>query len=297
MNHKRAPANKPVDVTSSQFAHAYALGYTDFEQNRLIRQAAIIAPSTERLFREAGIIPGQRVLDLGSGMGDVSMLVARLVGASGEVVGIERDAASVERAEARVAVADLRNVNFLNTDVNNIVTDEPFDAAVGRFILMFLPDPISVLRSVAGLVRPGGVLAFQEPSWTAMLALGARLPLWSRARHLIREILLRSGANPEMGLALYPLFQEVGLPAPKMHLEMPLGSDADFIRLTSDLLCSLRPLAEQHRVSLKDLGDFDTLPDRICAEVVAANTVASLIAVVGAWSRKPKNSPRSADKA
>jgi ubiquinone/menaquinone biosynthesis C-methylase UbiE len=295
MNHRRAPANKPADVTSSQFAHDYALGYTDVEQERLIRQAAIIAPITERLFREAGIGPGQRVLDLGSGMGDVSMLVARLVGASGEVVGIEGDATSIERAEARVAAADLRNVNFLNADLNNIVTDGHFDAAVGRFILMFLPDPISVLRSVAGLVRPGGVLAFQEPSWTAMLALGVRLPLWSRTRHLIREILLRSGANPEMGLALYPIFQEVGLPAPKMHLEMPLGSDADFIRLTSDLLGSLRPLAEQHGVSLEDLGDFDTLPHRICAEVVTTNTVVSLIAVVGAWSRKPEDSPRSAD--
>jgi ubiquinone/menaquinone biosynthesis C-methylase UbiE len=295
MNHRRAPANKPADVTSSQFAHDYALGYTDVEQDRLIRQAAIIAPIAERFFREAGIGPGQRVLDLGSGMGDVSMLVARLVGASGEVVGIERDATSIERAEARVAAANLRNVNFLNTDVNNIVTDEPFDAAVGRFILMFLPDPISVLRSVAGLVRPGGVLAFQEPSWTVMLALGARLPLWSRTRHLIHEILLRSGANPEMGLALYSIFQEVGLPAPKMHLEMPLGSDADFIRLTSDLLGSLRPLAEQHGVSLEDLGDLDTLPHRICAEIVTTNTVVSLIAVVGAWSRKPKDSPRSAD--
>jgi ubiquinone/menaquinone biosynthesis C-methylase UbiE len=295
MNHRRAPASKPADVTSSQFAHDYALGYTDVEQDRLIRQAAIFARITERFFREAGIGPGQRVLDLGSGMGDVSMLVARMVGASGKVVGIERDATSIKRAGARVAAAGLCNVNFLNTDVNNIVTDTPFDAAVGRFILTFVPDPISVLRSVAGLVRPGGVLAFQEPSWTAMLALGARLPLWSRTRHLIHEILLRSGANPEMGLALYSVFQEVGLPAPKMHLEMPLGSEADFIRLTSDLLRSLRPLAEQQRVSLEDLGDFDTLADRICAEVVAANTVASLIAVVGAWSRKPKDSPRSAD--
>ena len=78
----------------------------------------------------------------------------------GEVVGIERDATSIERAEARVAAADLRNVNFLNIDVNNIVTDQLFDAAVGRLILTFLRDPISVVRSVAGLVRPGGVLAF-----------------------------------------------------------------------------------------------------------------------------------------
>ena len=270
---------------------SYALGYTNAEHERLIRQAAKLAPITERLFREAGIGPGQRVLDLGSGMGDVAMLVAQIVGPSGEVLGIERDANSIARAKARVAEAGLHNVSFLNTDVNNIVSDKFFDAAVGRFILMYLPDPVSALQSAVDLVRPGGVLAFQEPSWAPMLAFGASLSLWSRTRQLIHETILRSGANLEMGPALYPVFQKTGLPAPKMHLEMPLGSDQDFIRLTSDLLCSLRPLAAQHKVSLKELGDLDTLADRICAEVAAANTVVSLIAVVGAWSRKPINPP------
>ena len=69
-----------------------ALGSTDSEHERLIRQAARLAPYTERFFREAGIGPGQRVLDLGSGVGDVAMLAARLVGPSGEVVAVERDA-------------------------------------------------------------------------------------------------------------------------------------------------------------------------------------------------------------
>ena len=231
------------------------------------------------------------MLDLGSGMGDVSMLVAGLVGASGEVVGIERDATSIERAQARVAAAGLRNVSFLNVDVNNIVTDRPFDAVVGRYILMFLPDPVSVLRSVSRLVRPGGVLAFQEPSWIPMLALGDRLPLWSCVLRSIHETILRSGANPEMGFALYPIFQEIGLPAPKMHLEIPLGSDVDFLRVICGLVCSLRPLSEQHNVSLEELGDLDTLPDRICAEIAAANTVVSIVPLLGAWSRKPADDP------
>src|SRR6267154_4125734 len=275
-----------ADVTTNQTATDYALGYTDAEQERLIRQATLIAPHTERLFREAGIGPGHRVLDLGSGMGDVSMLVAGLVGASGEVVGIERDATSIERAQARVAAAGLRNVSFLNADLNNIVTDRPFDAVVGRYILMFLPDPIFVLRSVSRLVRPGGVIAFQEPSWIPMLALGDRPPLWSCVLRSLHETILRSGANPEMGFALYSIFQKIGLPAPKMHLEIPLGSDTGFVRIISDLVCSLQPLSMVHNVSLEELGDLNTLRDRICAEIAAANTMVSVVPLLGAWSPK-----------
>lgn len=72
----------------------YALGSTDAEHQRLMRQAAWLAPHTERFFRDAGIGPGQRVLDVGSGVGDVALIAARLVGPSGEVVGIERDTRS-----------------------------------------------------------------------------------------------------------------------------------------------------------------------------------------------------------
>src|SRR6476620_6607829 len=103
------------------------------------------------------------------------------------------------------------------------------------------------------------------------------------------------GQTPRWDSLCILSFKKSGCLHPKCIWRCRLGSDADFIRLTSELLCSLRPLAEQHGISLKELGDFDTLPDRICAEVVAANTVVSLIAVVGAWSRKPTESPRSAD--
>jgi ubiquinone/menaquinone biosynthesis C-methylase UbiE len=280
-------ATNLASTTTTNPSSGYALGYTNSEHDRLIRQAARIEPILERLFREAGIGPGQRVLDLGSGVGDVAMLAARLVGPSGEVVGIERDPSSIAVAKARSAEAGFRNIRFTQTDASQIVSDRLFDAAIGRFILMFLPDPASVLRSLSRLVRPGGVLAFQEPSWAPFLTRAATLPLWSGVVSSIHETFLRSGVNPEMGPDLYRIFQEIGMPAPAMLMEIPLGSDAGFTRVVCEVLASLRPLAQQHEVSLDAVGDFGTLPDRVQAEVAASRTFVSWVPLVGAWVRKP----------
>jgi hypothetical protein len=273
-------------ATSSTASCEYVLGYTNAEHERLIRQAALIAPITERFFRQAGIGPGQRVLDLGSGVGDVSMAVARVVGPTGQVVGIERDSASIALAEERVKAAGFRNVSFECADLNELEMDKPFDAAVGRFILMFLRDPGSVLRSVLKLVREGGVIALQEVSWIPMLALGARLPLWSRVLAAIHETLLRTGANPEMGLELYRVFQQIGLPTPEMHMDIVLGSDTAVADVILGVLRSLLPLAERERVPLSELGDLKTLPERIQSEIEMANTVVSVAPQVSVWSRK-----------
>jgi ubiquinone/menaquinone biosynthesis C-methylase UbiE len=261
----------------------YALGSTDSEHQRLIRQARWLAAHTERLFREAGIGPGQRVLDLGSGVGDVALIAARLVGPTGEVVGIERDPRSIARAEARLAEAGLRNVKFTQSDAAEIPGDKPFDAAVGRYILMFLPDPVSVLRSLSRLVRPGGILAFQEPCWKSFLEQSARLPLWSSAASLLVETFQRSGTNTEMGPALSRVFQDAGLPAPSTHTDTLLGSE----QWLPDCLDSLRQQIAQLNLSFESLGDFETLSERLQTEVTAFKTATPLPDLISAWSRKP----------
>jgi ubiquinone/menaquinone biosynthesis C-methylase UbiE len=272
----------PASLPTSE----YALGNTDAEHDRLIWQAERANPLTERLFREAGIGYGQRVLDIGSGVGDVAILAARLVGPSGEVVGIERDPRSLARARARVAAAGLLNVSFQQSDVSQVPAMNSFDAAVGRFILMFLPDPVAALRSVSKLVRPGGVVVFQEPYWVPVRALLSPLPLWSAAVSLIHETFVRSGANPEMGSALYAAFQEAGLPAPTVRLEVPMGKDPDFAQWFYVTICTLRPQIQQVGLSTASVGDLDTLAERLQAEVSASNTLASWLPAVGAWSRK-----------
>ena len=263
----------------------YLLGSTDAEHERLIRQAVRLAPVTERFFRETGIGPGQRVLDLGSGVGDVAMLAARLVGPSGEVVGIERDPRSITRARTRAAAAGLRNVTFTQSDVAQFSSDKPFDAAVGRYILQFLPDPVGVLRSLSQRVRPGGVIAFQEGSWAPFVLLSAHLPLWSASVSLLHEASLRSGVNLEMGLALHKVFQDAGLPAPNMRLEMELGHDPDFTRWVSDVVCTLQMKIRDVGLSLESLGDLDTLEERLQKEVASSNSVVPWIGLVAAWCR------------
>src|SRR5580700_3668923 len=100
-------------MSSDKFYTDYHLGNTDGEHERLIRQGIRLAPVTERFLREVGIGSGQLVLDLGAGVGDVAMLVARIVGPSGKVVAIERDARTINRARARAADAGLGNIEFV----------------------------------------------------------------------------------------------------------------------------------------------------------------------------------------
>jgi ubiquinone/menaquinone biosynthesis C-methylase UbiE len=79
----------------------YILGHSPDEVRRLMLQADVLRPITERLLKEAGLKPDMRVLDLGCGAGDVAMLAADLVGPKGCVVGIDRSAEALDLARNR----------------------------------------------------------------------------------------------------------------------------------------------------------------------------------------------------
>ena len=77
---------------------AYVLGHSDRELSRLSMQARLLEPVTRQFLLDAGIRPGMRVLDVGSGAGDVAFLAAELVGRSGEVIGTDTAAVAVGAA-------------------------------------------------------------------------------------------------------------------------------------------------------------------------------------------------------
>jgi protein-L-isoaspartate O-methyltransferase len=97
-----------IPVKDAKSRADYVLGHADPEIERLQFQSRLIAGVTLRLIRECGIGPGMRVLEIGRGFGDVSMLRADTVGASGVVVAIDREQRAIETARARAARAGQR---------------------------------------------------------------------------------------------------------------------------------------------------------------------------------------------
>ena len=138
----------------------YPLGYSAQEAQRLADQGVQVEELTEDVLRRAGLRRGMQVL--GSGVGDVSLLAARIVGSDGAVLGIDKASSSVETARRRVAALGVQNVHFEESDLAEFATDQKFDAIVGRFVLSYVPDRTTVLRRLTQHLRPGAIVALQE---------------------------------------------------------------------------------------------------------------------------------------
>lgn len=153
------------------------IGYSVEERQRLIDQGALLRPFTRQLMVEAGIGRGMRVLDVGCGVGEVALLAADLVGPEGGVVGLDLDSVALVTARQRVAECGPTSVQFVQGDVCALTPDEPFDAAVGRLVLIFLGDPAEALRRAGDCVRPGVAIAFQELDITGLPSFSPNLPI------------------------------------------------------------------------------------------------------------------------
>jgi ubiquinone/menaquinone biosynthesis C-methylase UbiE len=109
------------------------------------------------LIRNAGIKEGYSVLDMATGTGEPALTIAKTVGVRGRVVGVDLSPDMLEVARERMASQALKNVTFQVNEDDKLPAfgDDSFDAAVCRFGLMFMPNPVAVLRSIRRILKPG----------------------------------------------------------------------------------------------------------------------------------------------
>lgn len=263
----------------------YLMGRGEAETERLIYQADFQSRFTRRLFEEAGIRPDMRVLDVGSGAGDVALLAAALVGPCGAVVGIDNNPTVLAMARGRAK--GRANITFIEGDLNEPPVDGPFDAVVGRLVLVHQPDPAATLRALARLVRPGGVIAFQEFNFTAeSLVQSPPTPLWQQVWGWMRETMRRAGIDDQIGYHLHRHYRDAGLPAPHMHASSSVGGAEWGGHLyAAETLRSMLPLVMAFGIATADEVGIETLAERLRAETAACDGVVKSPDLIGAWTR------------
>jgi ubiquinone/menaquinone biosynthesis C-methylase UbiE len=258
------------------------------EDERLIAQGRLFDPGTRRLLRAAGLAPGMRVLDLGSGAGNVARLAAELVGPEGAVVGIDADPAAVERARQHT---DAANVQFQVADVQTLDgVAGGFDMVLGRLVLMYLPDPADALRQAVSRLRPGGLVCMHEADLTYLWA-SPETPLWAQARAWFMAAMDQAGIETRMGLKLYSTFAAAGMPQPRLLMDTYAegGPNAPTWGW-ANLMSAAVPLMEQLGVASRAEVDPDTLASRLLSQTLAAGGYVITPPMTGAWAVRPADS-------
>jgi SAM-dependent methyltransferase len=228
-----------------------------------------------------------RVLDVGSGAGDVAFLVASLVGPAGEVVGTDRSATALAAARTRASERSLANVSFREGDPGLLTFERPFDAVVGRYVLMFQDDPIAMLRGVARHLRPGGVIIFHEVDWDNVRS-HPPVATYDQCCEWLVETLERRGARTRMGIELHSAFLAAGLPAPSLRIHAVIGGGNnahDAVHFTTDLAETLLPEIVRLNVATAEDIAIDTLADRVLRAMAEQNAVIVGRSEIGAWAR------------
>jgi cyclopropane fatty-acyl-phospholipid synthase-like methyltransferase len=266
---------------------SYSLGTSKAEMARLDAQAASIATATSLFVGNAGIAAGMRVLDLGTGLGHVALMLSAVVGPAGEVVGIDQASPLLEVAEQRRVAAGIDNVQFVEADVRTFRDRKAFDAVVGRLILFHLGDPVEVLRHhVSGLVDDGVMLVIDFDVGSARSE--PPLPLFHAARDWVIRAFRHAGANPMIGTGLGLVLRQAGLTEiDTFGLQRYLPADDPAgPALLSGVVKSLAPVIVAAGIATEEELALDSLQERLSHELQTHHAVGLLPAVAGGWGRK-----------
>jgi ubiquinone/menaquinone biosynthesis C-methylase UbiE len=184
-------------------------GHEGYKRLQLL--AAALGPHSHALFDQVGIAPGARCLDVGCGGGEVSFELARRVGPSGSVVGVDMDEVKLSLAREAAAERGLEHVEFRAMNVYDLSEPAVYDLVYCRTLLQHLSRPVAVMQRMWAAVGPGGSIVVEDVDFHASFCEPPN-PGFEFFLRTYCEALERRGGDPAIGLKLFRYFLEAGIP-------------------------------------------------------------------------------------
>jgi len=195
-------------------------------RERLRILARVMQPATLSLLHRAGIRPGMACLDIGCGGGDVSFDLARLVGPTGTVVGIDIDEVKIEIARSEAAAQEIRNIEFRLANIGESEPEAEFGFAHARFLLSHMPNPVEALAKIRRALRPGGILVVADTDFRGYFCDPDCSALW-RYVELYTQTVRRRGGDANIGPRLPRLLAENGFENVQVSVAQPAGTEGE----------------------------------------------------------------------
>jgi ubiquinone/menaquinone biosynthesis C-methylase UbiE len=166
-----------------------------------------MAPETLAMLERFGPMNGWTCIDIGCGPGGITDLLSARVGPTGRVVGLDMDKEFLEHARKNAP----SNVEFRLGDAYG--PDLPagtFNLVHMRFVASTAGNPERLLNEAIRLVRPGGLIALQEPDGSTLNCYPPH-PAWDQLQSALMAALKSVGADLELARRLYFLVHQSGL--------------------------------------------------------------------------------------
>lgn len=211
--------------------HEYVLGTGDDELARLGFQHELWSHAMHELLFRAKASPGNRILDVGCGPGFAALDMARLVGSSGRVVGIDASAGFVSHVQQQAKQRGLSHLSAVVGDVEAL--DEhvkgPFDIAYARWVLCFLAHPEKVLSSLSSVMGAGGRILLQDYFNYESMTAAPRRASYTRVVQATSASWRAHGGDPDVMGRVPRLLAEYGFRVDHLAVHQRVGRPEDTI--------------------------------------------------------------------
>jgi len=204
----------------SEAPRRYAIRGGKEGKKRLDLLARVMLPMTMQLLDRVGLISGMKCLDVGCGGGHVAILMARIVGPEGRVIGTHTDAETLALAREDAEAAQVTNVQFQQQDACARLWHEEFDVAYARFLLSHLNEPENCLAAMVKACLRGGTIVIEDIDFAASFCYPT-CAAYERYKELYQELVQRRGGDPSIGPKLPAMLRREGIQDIELNVVQP----------------------------------------------------------------------------